>query len=173
MDAQTIFAILVGSALACFSLVMVGYSFLRNREPQRELASTAKLPDQNGVGIDSLFDSIDTLDLEYQLENVPEEDYLQQLHSYRQQIAVLIKEQLENGDAPPELLLEREVLRARAGGMKVWRSCPQCDAPLTLNAASKPDGATCPHCSASLSSVTLGEEQSESPSTSSRQMTEL
>ena len=89
MDAQTILAILVGVALACFSLVMVGYSFFRNRNPQQEATSTTSVLDGDGIGLDSLFDSLDTLELEHQLGNIPDEQYAQQRLSYRQQIAAV------------------------------------------------------------------------------------
>ena len=46
MDGETIFAILVGAALACFSLVMVGYSFFRgtgSSTSSRRLLSVCKI----------------------------------------------------------------------------------------------------------------------------------
>ena len=161
MDAQTILAVLVGVALACFSLVMVGYSFFRNRNPQQEATATTSVPDGDGVGLDSLFDSLETLELEHQLGNIPDEQYAQQQLAYRQQIAALIREQMESGEAPPELLLEQEVLRARADGVTVWRPCPQCDAPLPMPSANDSGDPTCPHCNANMSGMALGDGHSE------------
>ena len=158
MDVQTVLAILVSVALACFSLVMVGYSFFRNRAPQHEPATVTSGQEDDGVGLDSLFDSLETLELEFQLGNIPEQEYAQQLFSHRQQIAALVKEQLERGDAAPELLLEQEILRVRAGGVAVWRSCPQCDAPLPAPSADGTGAATCPHCNAALSPAALSKE---------------
>ena len=149
MDAQTVLAILVGGALACFSLVMVGYSFLRGNEP-RETNANFETPEEDGVGIDAILDSIDTLELEYQLGNIPEDQYLQQLQSYRLQVAMAVKEQLERGDASPELLLEQEVLRARTEGVGSWQPCPQCDAPLPKSTETDAPLAICPHCNAAL-----------------------
>ena len=82
MDGETIFAILVGVALALFSLVMVAYSFFEapRQAPGRRQASTqAASHEDDGVGLDSIYDSIDTLELEYQLGNLPEEQYREQL----------------------------------------------------------------------------------------------
>ena len=153
MDGQTIFAILVGAALACFSLVMVGYAFFRGNAPEDESSVASVPPGDDSVGLDAIYDSIDTLELDYQLGNVPEEQYREQLQGYRVQAAVAVKAMLESGDAPPELLLEQEVLAARASSPldngrspepgEAWTACPQCDAPIP------PDGAPCPHCGAS------------------------
>ncbi len=138
MDSETIFAILVGAALACFGLAMVGYSFFRRTEPENPVLGS--LPaSTDGVGLDSLLDSVDTLELEYQLGKVPEVQYLQQLQSYRLQIAAMVRDQLENGAALPELILEQEVQLARSrmndaslsGSLEVETpsavSYPQCD----------------------------------------------
>ena len=153
MDGQTIFAILVGVALACFSLVMVGYSFFRNRDPQQESPPAIATSGDDSIGVDSLLDSIDTLELEHQLGNVPDEQYQQQLHAYRQQIATAVRQQLEHGEASPELVLEHEVLRARSAVAESWRSCPQCDAPLPVSLNGDFGRPSCPHCNAVLSTA--------------------
>ena len=136
--------------MACFSLVMVGYSFFRG---DGSSASTAvpddfmgsEEPDVVGVGLESIYDSIETLELEHQLGNVPDDEYREQLRTYRLEAAAIIRSQLESGRATPELLLEREVIAARTGVARLavteeWRSCPQCDAPVPLG------DAPCPHC---------------------------
>ena len=176
MEAQTVFAILVGAALACFSLLMVGYSFFRGNET-REIPPVASAPPESPfppekggadeVGVDAILDSINTLDLEYQLGNVTDDQYREQMASYRMQVAVAVKSQLERGDASPELLLEQEILEARAADG--WRSCPRCDAPLPVTPPLSSgkglsgDGdaplAFCPHCNASLAN----DDSSSSP----------
>ena len=161
MDSQTILAILVGVGLACFSLVMVGYSFFRNRNPRTEAASTIPGLQEDGVGLDSLLDSVGTLELEHQLGNIPDELYAEQLDSYRRQIALLIKAELEGGDPPPELLLEQEILLARAGGAIAWQSCPQCDAPLPVRTADGSRSSNCPHCYAVLDPAVPGGDAPE------------
>ena len=164
MDGETIFAIVVGIALAVFSLVMVSYSFFRGSSTSSGQArsSQAPLASGEGVALDSIYDSIDTLELEYQLGNLPEEQYREQLQRYRLEAAATIKSQLEQGAAPPELLLEQEVIAARselrsAEPAEGWQACPQCDAPIptTLGQSS----GACPHCSAQLSDSGLKDSQ--------------
>ena len=163
MDGETIFAIVVGIALAAFSLVMVSYSFFRGSSTSSGQAQSSPSPSgDDGVGSDSIYDSIDTLELEYQLGNLPEEQYREQLQRYRLEAAAAIKSQLEQGAAAPELLLEQEVIAARselrsAEPAEGWQACPQCDAPIptTLGQSS----GACPHCSAQLSDSGLKDSQ--------------
>ena len=167
MDGETIFAILIGSALAVFSLVMVSYSFFRGSstgsgEANGQPSAAVQSAGDDCVGLDSIYDSINTLDLEYQLGNLPEEQYWEQLQAYRLEAAAVIKAQLEQGEAPPELLLEQEVIAARAEIRSVqpaseaypelvegWRACPQCYAPVPATLGQS--GGSCPHCGAHLS----------------------
>ena len=123
MNGETIFAILVGLALAVFSLVMVAWAFFRGSpassgqaqsSPAAQSGGPAPAPMTEGVGLDSIYDSIDTLELEYQLGNLPEDQYRQQLQAYRLEAAAALKAQSEHGTTPPELLLEQEVIAARA-----------------------------------------------------------
>lgn len=150
MDGQTIFAVLVGITLACFSLLMVGYSFFRGNEDRADSALQDSGNSDEGVGLDAIYDSIDTLELEHQLGNVPEAQYREQLQFYRLQAATIIQRQIDTGEAAPEILLEHEVLDARNGVRPAWNPCPQCDAPLPEAAGGSPDS-TCPHCGAQLS----------------------
>ena len=149
MDSQTIFAILVGAALACFSLVMVGYSFFRGNEAMPGAAFADDGSSDERVGLDAIYDSIDTLELEHQLGNIPDDQYRDQLQAYRMQAATTIRMQLETGNAAPEIVLEHEVLAARDDMRSSWKPCPQCDAPLpeTVHGSSE---TTCPHCGAEL-----------------------
>lgn len=149
MEAQTVFAILVGAALACFSLVMVGYAFFRGNEA-RSIEAAASASEDGEVGVDSILDSINTLDLEYQLGNVTGDQYREQMASYRLQLAMAVKAELERGDASPELLLEQEILAARSNSEGVWQSCPRCDAPLPAATDRDAPLPLCPHCDASL-----------------------
>ena len=167
MDGETIFAILVGVALAAFSLVMVSYSFFRRSttDPGQVQSSPVASPSSDdGVGLDAIYDSIDTLELEYQLGNLPEGQYREQLQAYRLEAAAAIKTQLEQGEASPELLVELEVMAARAEIRSAqpldgadtdvtqdWRACPQCDAPIP--AALGLSNGACPHCGAAVSEL--------------------
>ena len=169
MDGETIFAILVGAALGIFSLVMVAYSFFRGPSTssgQSQASPVSMSASDDSVGLDSIYDSIDTLELEYQLGNLPEGQYSEQLQAYRLDAAAAIKSQLEQGAAPPELLLEQEVIAARAELRSAesaegtrpepaegWQPCPQCDAPIP--SALGQSGGGCPHCGAYLSESRL------------------
>ena len=155
MDGQTIFAVLIGAALACFSLLMVGYAFFRGNEPAPRKSTPPGATADDSVGLDSILDSIDTLELEHQLGNVPEDQYLELLQSYRIQAAQAIRSLLESDSAPPELLLEQEILTARSAivaddSSREWIACPQCDAPLPVASQEPPADATCPHCGVAL-----------------------
>ena len=151
--------------MACFSLVMVGYSFFRGDGSSMSTVvpddiSDSEEPDVVGIGLESIYDSIETLELEHQLGNVPGDQYREQLRIYRLEAAAIIRSQLESGQAPPELLLEREVIAARTAGVRLegteeWRSCPQCDAPVPL------DEAPCPHCGALARGTGEGAVRSE------------
>ena len=169
MEGQTIFAIIVGVALACFSLVMVGYSFFRNRDAQSAVITSVPGSLDGRVGVDAILDSIDTLELEHQLGNIPEEQYVQQMDALRLEVAVEVRDLLDSGVAPPELVLEREVQRARFLAVDSWLSCPQCDAPLPVSLDGDLRGAACPHCNAALSAAGLGGSEGISSPASPRQ----
>ena len=136
----------------------------------------------DGVGLDSIYDSINTLELEYQLGNLPERQYREQLRAYRLEAATVIKAQLEQGAAPPELLLEQEVMASRAqirsaqpadetgsALAEEWQACPQCDAPIPSAdsgaALGLADG-SCPHCGAPVPSQ-MAEGETGGPSADS------
>ena len=140
--------------MACFSLVMVGYAFFRGDGSAASLPIQSEINEDEeldavGVGLESVYDSIDTLDLEYQLGNMPEDQYREQLQAYRLEAAAIVKAQIDSGMAPPELSLELDVMALRAGlrqqeAFEGWRSCSQCDAPLPVG------DAPCPHCGSSI-----------------------
>ena len=168
MDGQTIFAVIIGAALACFSLVLVGYAFFRGDSTEDEGTAFDNPPASDTLGLEATYDAIDTLELEFQLGNIPEDQYRHQLQGYRVQAALAVKALLESGNAPPELLLEQEVLAARSNRANLsnslaapvqghdsthkstgdWRACPQCDAPIPSPAN------LCPHCGADTANTT-------------------
>ena len=149
MDGETVFAVLLGAALAVFSLVMAGYPVLRDaffRPAQRgdDDAALAEPGDDDGgqstygglnapmdgVGLESIYDSIDTLELEYQLGNLPEAEYRRQLQAYRLEAAAVIKAQMERGDDGAEDGLRYGGLNAPDPASGAIAACPQCDAPM-------------------------------------------
>ena len=119
MDSGTLLSVIIGGLLALFSLVVVGYSFLRGTggpadgAPSAAATAGASEADSGELPLEALYDSLETLQLEYRLGNLPEAQYREQFESYRRQAAALIKRQLESGAADPELRLEAEVLAAR------------------------------------------------------------
>ena len=136
MDGETVFAVLLGAALAVFSLVMAGYPVLRDaffRPAQRGDgdAALAESGDDDGeVGLESIYDSIDTLELEYQLGNLPEPEYRRQLQAYRLEAAAVIKAQMERGDGPFGQCVAPCGGALAAGGNAAMAACPECDAPM-------------------------------------------
>lgn len=130
MDGETIFAIVLGGALAVFSLIMAGYPVLRDaffRPASRDGGdgALAEAGDDAGVGLESIYDAMDTLELEYQLGNLPEAEYRRQLQAYRLEAAGVIKAQWERGGESPDV------------------ACPECDAPIPVA-----HRGACPGCGA-------------------------
>ena len=117
MDSGVLLSVIFGGLLALFSLAVVGYSFLRGTGAPDDAAASdaagASVNDSSELPLESLYDSLETLQLEYRLGNLPEEQYREQYESYRRQAAAIIKRQLESGAADPELRLEAEVLARR------------------------------------------------------------
>ena len=153
MDGEAVIAILLGAALAIFSLVIAGYPIVREaffRPADRADAGDVALPtpdvaDAAGVGAESIYDAIETLELDYQLGNLPEAEYRRQLQAYRVEAAEVIRAQLERGPdagddadaAGPESRLEREVMALRRPdtpdplpSTDTTAACPECDAPI-------------------------------------------
>lgn len=155
MDGETVVAIVFGAALAVFSLVMVGHSFLRGREDANstlepttvEPQSTVKQAQGEGPSVDSIYESIYTLELEYQLGNLPEQQFQKQFQAYRLQAAAALKEQLENGQTDLLSSLEQEVLGARTtlqDNQALDPVCPDCSGPVSSETRD------CPHCGAGI-----------------------
>ena len=152
MDGETVLAIVFGAALAAFSLAIVGYSFVRGRADGRPTPETVselpKAESPDGPSIDSIYESIYTLELEYNLGNLPEQQFQEQFQAYRLQAAAALKEQLEKGKTDPLWLLEQEVMAARSAMQDngaLVPVCPDCSGPVPAEAGA------CPHCGAELS----------------------
>ena len=144
MDAETALSIFFGSVLAVFSVFLVGFSLLRrDRTP-----TAANQPGPTGTDdpdLSDIFDAIGTLELEYQLGRMTEDDFQTQYQAYRIQAATTLKEQLEAGLGDPSWLLEQEVLLARnVMDESTAVLCPDCSAPVGDNSAN------CPQCGAEM-----------------------
>ena len=171
MEGEAVIAILLGAALAVFSLVIAGYPIMRDalfRPANR--ADAAPLPDAGGNGLgpesvydapEAIYDSIATLELDYQLGHLPEPEYQRQLQAYRHEAAVAIRAQLErevtawrsqpenppSGNSPPENSPPEnsdDVSEPRPPP-DATAACPECDAPIPA-ALRGP----CPGCGAAV-----------------------
>ena len=141
MGVETVISIIFGAVLAAFSFAVVCYAFLRGHQP--EVVDEAALPDTDDRALADIFDAITTLDLEYQLGRMPQEDFQSQFQAYRLQAATVLRDQLEAGRGDPAWVLEQEILMAR-GGLENASACPNCSASVLDGAA------VCPHCGAEM-----------------------
>jgi hypothetical protein len=123
-------ALLVASALVILSVAIVLYPFMklrsRSRAEGREAGAGFSGPD-----LESILESIRTLQLEHQLGKVPQDDYQRQLRSYRLGAAAALRQRVDGKSGDPDWLLEQEILVARAalGAVNGANSvCPNCRA---------------------------------------------
>lgn len=146
MDAETALSIFFGAILAAFSIFLVGYSFVR-RDSSEVASQENGLSEADDPALSDIFDAINTLELEYQLGRMPQEDFQTQFQAYRIQAATVLRDQLEAGRGDPTWVLEQEILLARgtmenASGRVML--CPDC------SAAVPDDIANCPQCGAEM-----------------------
>ena len=145
MDSETVISILFGAILALFSIATVGYSFVNNRRPLPK--ENSAYSDDNDQDLADIFDAISTLDLEFQLGRLPQEQFQEQFQAYRLQAATVLRDKLEAGHGDPTWLLEQEILQARFQqenkGERII-SCPVCSASILTTLTN------CPHCGSKL-----------------------
>ena len=164
MDAETVVSLIFGVALGAFSLLVVGYAFFRPRGGVAEKAAApvpgggaAESGSNDGPPLDSVMEAIGTLELEYQLGNLPESQFREQLQAYRIEAAVALRDLVESGRADPTWLLEQEVMEARSALRQeavLPRVCPGC-------AAEMPAGvADCPECGRAAALQPSGDQAS-------------
>ena len=146
MDAETAISIVIGAILAVFSVALVGYAFVRGRRP-RPAADANISSERDDPALGDIFDAIRTLELEYQLGRMPQEEFQAQFQAYRVQAATVLRDQLEAGLGDPAWVPEQEILLARdaqeiASGRTM--ACPDCSAAV-------PEGTrACPNCGAEM-----------------------
>ena len=102
--------LLLAAALVVLSSGVLIYPFLRGRF-QSEDGERVPVPVMGGV--EDILDAIRTLHLEYQLGNVPEEQYREELQAYRVQAAAMLRDRMELPTQAAAMELEREVSMAR------------------------------------------------------------
>tara|TARA_B100000315_G_scaffold187800_1_gene177460 strand:+ start:4098 stop:4544 length:447 start_codon:yes stop_codon:yes gene_type:complete len=136
--------LVVGAALALFSVAIVAFPFLKSRlRTWVEGPTVAASPE--APELESIYEAIRTLRLEHELGQVPEQLYREQLQGYRVQAATALRQRAREQDDDPEWSLEQEVLAARAalrGAGGVSTPCPSC------GADSVPGDGGCPECGA-------------------------
>ena len=149
MDAETVISIFFGAVLAVFSFAVVCYAFLRGRQPESESSDAA--PETDDQALADIFDAITTLDLEFQLGRLAEEDFQVQFQAYRVRAATVLRDQLEAGRGDPAWVLEHQVILARhdlenASGKRTESAvaCPDCSAAVLEGTSA------CPHCGAEM-----------------------
>jgi hypothetical protein len=138
-------AIFIGAALALLSIAVIVYPFVKSRAADRARASRAGA-DFETRNLDTIYEAIRTLQLEYQLGNVPQGLYQEQLDSYRTQAALALKQQMEAQTSDEDWSLEQEML-ARSGLAQVNGHaipCPNCGATVSVALTQ------CPECSSEL-----------------------
>lgn len=132
MDSGTALSIFFGAVLAVFSISLVAYSLVRGR---RAGLDSSALPGSDDPALGDIFDAIRTLELEYQLGRLPEEEFQAQFLAYRIQAANVLRDQLDAGRGDPAWVLEQEILLARSTQESARESatgraiaCPDCSA---------------------------------------------
>lgn len=149
MDAGVALSIFFGAALAVFSTFWVGYSLVRGNRPEPHVNENT-LPESDDPALSDIFDAIRTLELEFQLGRMPQEEFQGQFQAYRVQAATVLRDQLEAGRGDPAWLLEQEILLARNGqenanGAQVRNvPCPDCSVAVPENVGN------CPNCGAEM-----------------------
>lgn len=141
--------ILIGALLAIFSVAVLAYPLMKSRS--RGQPEMSEIEVENGFPeLDSIYENIRTLRLEYELGKVEENLYRQQMSDYRLLAAAALRRR-EEQPADAALVLEQAVLMARAtlagaDGNSAGSSgqCPSCG--LTLDQKT----AECPKCAVEL-----------------------
>ncbi len=156
-------AIFIGIALALLSIGVVIYPFLASR-PRAARVYLRPIPSrepENDPTLDSIQDAIRTLELEFQLGNIPEGLYREQWNDYRVQMARVMQRQSLAASQSVERSLEWhiavEVHNLRRGGLRrrrpnrrtyrpppPFQTCDGCGVPLN------PDLTQCPVCDTAL-----------------------
>ena len=135
----------VGALMALFSIAIVAYPILKSR--LRAGSGDGRPGTDSATELGNIYDAIRTLQLEYQVGQVPANLYRQHLRDYRLEAASALRRRMEEQASAPDWLLEQEVLAARAvlrvtdGGPK---PCPNC------RSLPSPGLRVCPECGTEL-----------------------
>ncbi len=115
-------ALIIGAVLAVLSVIVVVYPFLQRKGRGSVRASEEKVaggpdpaPDSVTDELDGLLEAMRTLQLEHQLDKIPDDLYQGQMRTYRLQAAAALRRQVETRTGDPGQDLEREVWMVRLG----------------------------------------------------------
>ena len=114
-------SIIVGATLGVFALSVLAYPFFKYK---RTIINPQKYTETNFIfDLDALYQTIKTLQLEYQLNRITEPDFTKQLNNYRLQAASLIRTKSLNSTYIAKFnhstesktdLLEQEIMLSRS-----------------------------------------------------------
>ena len=114
-------SIIVGATLGVFALGVLAYPFFKYN---RTIINPKDYTETNFVfDLDTLYEAIKTLQLEYQLNRITESDFTKQLNNYRLQAASLLRTESLNSTYVAKFndstefktdLLEQEIMLARS-----------------------------------------------------------
>ncbi len=120
-------AYIIGFIIAAVSVALVATPFFRQRGKSKEPeVLTARVEAQDKRR--RIYQEMDTIQLDYDMGNIDEAQYQQQIQSYRLEAASLIREQQKHGQKITGTALEEEIKAfrsARASG-KPLDTCPNC-----------------------------------------------
>ena len=114
-------ALIIGAVLAVLSVIVVVYPFLQRKgrasrdSMERVAGGPDPAPDLATEELDALLEAMRTLQLEHQLDKIPDDLYQRQMRSYRLRAAAALRRHVETRTGDPGEDLEREVWMVRLG----------------------------------------------------------
>ena len=115
-------ALIIGAVLAILSVIVVVYPFFQRRgrasvrDSEEQVARGSEpVPDAITEELDPLLEAMRTLQLEHQLDKIPDDLYQAQMRTYRLRAAAALRRQLEARTGDPDRDLERQVWIVRLG----------------------------------------------------------
>ena len=149
-------AVVIAAMLAIFGIAVVIYPFIKARFRAQSSPGVNSTADGSWGTREGIYQDIRTLQLEYDLGRLEENDYQERLLAYRIQAAAAIR---RDGSSERELdrSLEQEILalRYRSKGEHSSSQCGSCGRPIDHK------GRVCPHCGAEIDPDMPGQREGE------------
>ena len=111
-------ALIIGALLAVLSVIVVVYPFWQRKgraSGDKVAGGPDPMPDLMTEELDALLEAMRTLQLEHQLDKIPDGIYQGQMRNYRLRAAAALRRQVETRTGDPGRDLEREVWMVRLG----------------------------------------------------------